>query len=254
MRRGHLALRRGLEALAPGVFLAGRRSAVAVNTDTGRSRSSTGLIVALGAVLLAGGCAVMSESQCVNADWRAVGEQDGRAGRPQARLSDYYRVCAQYGITPDADAYEAGREIGLSFFCSSDNGYRQGRVGIWYQGVCPEVLEPDFLFGYEVGVSVGRAAENVKRIENRIEGEEDAIKDLKREIEELESPGGSGGTKEKDSDDTKTEAGVKDKYRELGRLEGVLEQLRDEKIQAVVEYRLNVDEARRRGFFEIYAY
>ena len=221
-----------------------------------RSRSYLGLIAAPGAVLLAGGCAVMSESQCVNADWRAVGEQDGRAGRPQARLSDYYRVCAQFEITPDADAYEAGREIGLSFFCSSDNGYRQGRVGIWYEGVCPDALEPDFLFGYEVGVSVGRAADNVQRIEHQIEDGKDAIKDLKREIEELESPGGSGRTdeEEKDSDDTKTADGVKDKYRELGRHEGALERLRDEKIQAVVEYRLHVGEARRRGFYELYAY
>ena len=79
---------------------------------------------------------------------------------------------------------------------------------------------------------------------------------MKREIEELESSGGSGRTdeEEKDSDDTETADGGKEKYRELGRLEGALERLRDEKIQAVIEYRLNADEARRKGFFELYAY
>ena len=233
-----------------------QRSAVAVNTEMGRSHSAMGLLVALGAVLLTGGCAAMSETQCMNADWRLVGEQDGRAGRAQTRLSEYFKTCAQYGITPDRDEYTTGYEFGLTFYCTEHNGYLEGRSGRLYQGVCPAGQEGYFLGGYSLGDSVRRGAYKVERIQRRILDAEDEIKNLKREIEELESPqeAGESDEEEKDSDDAQTTGSLKEKYRTLGRLEGELEQLRDREIEVIVEYRRAVDEARRNGFHERYAY
>ncbi len=45
---------------------------------------SIGLLVA---VSIAGGCATMSESECINADWREVGRNDGLEGRRQEQLA-----------------------------------------------------------------------------------------------------------------------------------------------------------------------
>ena len=221
-----------------------------------QTRSHTGLIVAMGAVLLTGGCAVMSESQCRNADWYLVGEQDGRAGETPARLSKYYETCAEYGITPDRDEYTAGYEQGLTYYCTAQNGYQQGRGGWQYQGVCPQRAEINFMTGYQLGVSVRSAAENVERIERRISTFEEDVRNLKQEIDKAESPPDSDDTvKDKKAPaDTATSNALKEKYRDLGRLEGTLEELLERKRRAIPRYRIAVDEARRKGFFEAYAY
>ena len=136
---------------------------------------------------LLGGCAAMSESECLNADWYAVGERDGHDGRPLAQLEKYYDACSRFGVYPDDNAYEDGREQGLAVYCTADNGYWEGRHGAGYRGVCPASLEPYFLNGYGAGMSVHRAAESVLRIDFGIEAARDEIGDLRREIDELES-------------------------------------------------------------------
>ena len=221
-----------------------------------QTRCHTGLIMAMGAVLLTGGCAVMSESQCKNADWYLVGEQDGRAGETPARLSKYYETCAEYGITPDRDKYTAGYEQGLTFYCTAQNGYQQGRGGRQYQGVCPQRAQINFMIGYELGALVRSAAENVERIERRVSKFEEDVRNLKREIETAEAPPDSDETdkEKKDSDDTAASTTLKEKYRDLGRLEGTLEELLERKRRAISRYRFAVDEARGKGFFEAYAY
>ena len=86
----------------------------------------------LGVAALLCGCAVMSESECVTADWHAVGERDGRDGRVVAHLEKYYDACAQFGVYPDDEAYREGREQGLTVYCTEDSGYPGGpyRAGL----------------------------------------------------------------------------------------------------------------------------
>ena len=64
---------------------------------------------ALLALTLCGGCAVMSESECVNADWGEVGRNDGLEGKRAEELVRYQDACLQYGVTPNGDAYAQGR-------------------------------------------------------------------------------------------------------------------------------------------------
>ncbi len=212
-----------------------------------RLRSSA----ALGAVSLLCGCAVMSESECLVADWHAVGERDGSDGRPLAHLSKYYDACAQYGVIPDDAAYREGRERGLTFYCTSDRGYQEGRIGTGYRGVCPMGLEPYFLDGYNAGITVRRTIEAVHHVDYQIQSTREHIEDLKQEIADLESS---------EDEDASTEDGkrsgdrVKDRYRELGRQESELERLQDEKVYTIVAYRRAVDVARSMGFYEQYEY
>lgn len=105
----------------------------------------------LAAALFLGGCASLDKAQCVNANWYAIGMEDGAQGRPLQRLGDHRRACAEHGVQPDAERYAAGRNEGLKSYCTYDRGYRTGRAGSAYNGVCPEPAAREFLAGYQHG-------------------------------------------------------------------------------------------------------
>ena len=201
------------------------------------------------------GCAAMSESECLTADWYAVGERDGQEGRPLAHLAQYHDACSQYGIYPDEDAYSEGRERGLMVYCTEDGGYQEGRVGLGYRGVCPAILEPYFLEGYNVGIAVRETIESVHRVDYGIQATREEIKDLRQEIGESESPGDEDTSNNGDRPPTdRSKDNLNEMYRKLGRLEAELERLEDEKVNAIVAYRRAVDIARSMGFYERYEY
>ena len=180
-----------------------------------------------------------------------MGERDGRDGRVLAHLEKYYDACAQFGVYPDDKAYQEGREQGLTVYCTEDSGYQEGRIGQGYRGVCPVTLEPYFLEGYNVGISVRLALQSVQRVDYGIHSRREEIKSLKGEIDELESSEDADTTKKEDESAADR---LKDMYRELGRLEAELEGLQDEKVYAIVAYRRAVDVARSMGFYEQYEY
>ena len=180
-----------------------------------------------------------------------MGERDGRDGRPLAHFARYYEACSQFGVYPDEDAYQDGRDLGLTVYCTEDGGYREGRIGTGYRGVCPVTLEPYFLAGYNAGISVRTTLQAVYRIDYDIDSRSEEIRNLKGEIDALESSG-DGDAAEQESESTADR--IKEMYRELGRLEAEQDRLRDEKVYAIVAYRRAVDVARSMGFYEPYEY
>lgn len=66
------------------------------------------LLVLLVAATLAG-CASLSQHQCLQGDWYAIGVGDGQLGMPADRLDRHTRACAQYGVTIDRQLYLEGR-------------------------------------------------------------------------------------------------------------------------------------------------
>lgn len=121
----------------------------------------TGPIIALFAIAAAGaalnGCATLSEAECVTGDWYGIGRGDGAQGRSHERLGEHIEACQSHGITPDHTLYEQGRQEGLLSFCTPQSGFRRGRLGGSYGGVCPAHLEGDFLAGYSDGRMVHAA-------------------------------------------------------------------------------------------------
>lgn len=105
----------------------------------------------LTAVLLAGCSATMSKDECRAVDWRTVGYEDGVAGRPGHQIGRHRQACAEHGVTPDLDAYLAGRAAGLREYCNPHNGYRAGASGQAYHDSCPADLAPAFQEAYEAG-------------------------------------------------------------------------------------------------------
>jgi hypothetical protein len=105
------------------------------------------------AFMLAGlcGCASLSKDECVTADWRTIGYQDGARGALADNVSSHRKACARHGVAPDLEAYLSGRNEGLRAYCHPQRGYSLGVGGGVYQGVCPIDLERPFLAAYNDG-------------------------------------------------------------------------------------------------------
>lgn len=110
-------------------------------------RPALALLVALGL----SACASISEDECRAMDWRTVGYEDGAAGHGPERLTWRRQACAEYGVSPDLDAYLEGRAQGLQVFCVPANGFRLGAAGQGYGGACPSDTADSFLEAYEAG-------------------------------------------------------------------------------------------------------
>ncbi len=129
------------------------------------------------------GCATMSREECVAADWRTVGYQDGVAGRSADWLARHGSACTKHGRPPDLDAYVAGRERGLNIFCQPRRGYGLGVSGDAYGGVCPSQLENDFLTAYREGRGLYLLRKDVRAIEHRMTSLALELGDIDRRLE-----------------------------------------------------------------------
>lgn len=136
------------------------------------------MIVTLALVVLASsGCATLSKGECLTANWRLLGKNDGANGYQRARLYQHRKACAQYGVWPDAEAYYAGRREGLERYCTARTGFREGRAGHEYQGVCPLPSENAFLEAYRKGKVIHDVAKDIEDTENKIDSLEERLSD-----------------------------------------------------------------------------
>lgn len=107
-------------------------------------------------MLMLGGCASgMSKKECLYADWRAIGYEDGAQGRDASAISSRRTACAdKASVTPDMQAYLVGREDGLNQFCQPANGFDYGSRGYRYTGACSNRDERAFVAAYEKGLTL----------------------------------------------------------------------------------------------------
>ncbi len=101
--------------------------------------------------LLSAGCATMSAEDCSGADWQTLGFADGSAGQTLAKAERRGNDCAKHGVVMDRNAYDRGRDQGLSQYCVEGTAYELGERGRSYNGVCANHNEADFLAAYEKG-------------------------------------------------------------------------------------------------------
>ncbi len=134
---------------------------------------------AAGALLGLASCATMSADQCLAGDWAGQGFSDGASGLSMSRLNDHAEACVKHGVVPDGAAYAAGRDQGLVRYCTPANGFRAGRTGSGYGGVCPAYLEADFMPAYRDGQIVHGLEQVLTDARNRVNR-------FGRELEELD--------------------------------------------------------------------
>jgi hypothetical protein len=139
------------------------------------------------AALLTSGCATMSADECVTADWKAVGYEDGARGYTTEQFSKHRKACADHGVTPSFADYQAGREGGLVEFCQPGRGFDVGARGGRYYGVCSVNLEPDFLDAYNAGRHLYTLQSNVNNASSSISAKESELKRVAEDIREKEA-------------------------------------------------------------------
>ena len=141
-------------------------------------------ILAVTVLLGLGGCATMSGDECVTSDWQMIGFEDGSRGYGSERLGEHRKACAKHGITPDLQAYRAGRDEGLRDFCQPSRGYNLGTRGGRYNGVCSAEMEGAFLDAYRAGyhlhelqANVNSATYQINAKQNELEHNQELIRD-----------------------------------------------------------------------------
>ena len=102
-------------------------------------------------ILLLASCANMNEADCLTADWRLIGFEDGSLGENETQISQHRKDCAEHGITPNLAAYRQGHVEGSKIFCTINNGFNQGQQGKTYNRNCPAQFEAAFLTGFTDG-------------------------------------------------------------------------------------------------------
>src|SRR4051812_34107862 len=79
------------------------------------------------------GCASLSKSECLSANWEDVGIRDGADGRPEEYLIQHSKACAKVAVVPDRGAWLHGREQGLDRFCVPHRMYQLGENGYGFE-------------------------------------------------------------------------------------------------------------------------
>jgi hypothetical protein len=116
-----------------------------------------------------GGCATgMGRDQCLAADWRTIGYEDGLHGLSADRIGTHRVACAKHQVAPDLAAYTEGRERGLRDYCQPKNGFRVGLAGSGYANVCPDVAEAAFVNGYRSGRQIHDARAALRSTQTRL--------------------------------------------------------------------------------------
>lgn len=137
---------------------------------------------AAGAALTLGSCATMSEEQCLAGDWSGQGYADGASGLAMSRLGEHAEACMKHGIAPDDAAYRGGWSQGVISYCTPERGFRAGREGSAYAGVCPADLERDFMPAYQDGQIVYRAETAVNDARSQVDSLGDRLEELDDKI------------------------------------------------------------------------
>jgi len=106
------------------------------------------------AMLVLSHCATLNEQDCQAADWQALGESDGVAGRKRSYIAFHERACASFAIPVDASAWRQGWRTGIDRFCTASNGLALGLRGAYYERSCPDAIKAPFETAYRLGYDV----------------------------------------------------------------------------------------------------
>jgi hypothetical protein len=95
------------------------------------------VVCVLGWLAALQGCASISKSECLTANWEDVGVRDGANGRGEEYLIQHSKACAEVGVTPDRESWLKGRDRGLERFCVPQRAYSIGEYGGHFDvGIC----------------------------------------------------------------------------------------------------------------------
>ena len=148
-------------------------------------RLIAGSLAVLG-ILWFTGCATLSKEECLSADWRMIGYEDGSRGYPTQRIGKHREACADHGVAPDYETYLTGHREGVRQYCTPSRGFTLGRSGTRYNGVCPADLETAFLAAFDDGRATYRLQQEINQLQQDIRRVRAEQETLRQEIEDNE--------------------------------------------------------------------
>jgi len=143
------------------------------------------ILLLLGLALLAS-CATMNEQECLKADWRLIGFEDGSQGKPQSAIGSYRKACAKASVVPELSRYQQGHLEGARQYCVRPNAYRAGVSGGAYYGICPKDLEPAFLTAYRDGQQLYFIQRDVRKLQSSIDRRQKEMDATQEQIKQHE--------------------------------------------------------------------
>jgi hypothetical protein len=140
------------------------------------------VLIALAAL---SGCASISKSECLSANWEDVGVRDGANGRGEEYLIQHSKACAEVNVTPDRESWLKGRDRGLERFCVPQRAYQVGEYGGSFDvGICRGFDEDRLARAFERGRDVHRLSADI----DSLNGEIHSLRNLleKKDLEQKE--------------------------------------------------------------------
>jgi Protein of unknown function (DUF2799) len=145
-------------------------------------RSLIRVLAALAILGSLGGCASLSKSECMNANWEDIGIRDGANGQPEEYLIQHSTACAKVHVVPDRGAYLHGREQGLERFCVPHRAYQIGEYGNGFDvGICRNFDQERLQDAYEKGRDVNQRSNELSNIDGEIRNIHTRLEDKDKE-------------------------------------------------------------------------
>lgn len=169
-----------------------------MDTATSRlrgTRTAAAILVGLTSAMVVG-CATLNETECTQGDWQQIGYSDGNSGLDSAdRLARHAKACQKHGVSLDTSLYQSGYADGVSNYCQPENGFKVGRAGSAYKGVCPLAMESEFLVDYVSGLE-----DKLDSLEDEEDRMRDDLEDDRDSYAALQEAGVVGKSLEKAKD------------------------------------------------------
>lgn len=137
-------------------------------------------------IITATACSTLNKSECLTANWKTIGYEDGAKGYKASRIGQHRSACAEHGVRPDLNSYTSGRKEGLRYYCVPTTAYKKGLYGYRYDGVCAGYNERIFLDAYNDGLEIYKAKNVLSKMKSDYSKEEKFISSLERELHEKE--------------------------------------------------------------------
>ena len=141
------------------------------------------LLTGLAALALVASCATLSEEECLQGNWREIGQRDGQAGRTASFIAEHAKACEKAGVVPNQSLWEQGRQAGLPAYCTPAKVYSEGRSGRGLSPVCPSAQLPALQLAndrgrawYRLTNEISSLNSEISQLQNRIVKESDESK------------------------------------------------------------------------------
>lgn len=184
-------------------------------------------------VTLLQGCAVMSKSDCLDADWESVGYDVGMDGEPDSKAAFIKRdeLCSKHGVEADISAFEVGYEEGIIAYCQVENAVKLGiKAKSSALEFCSEYENPGFAAAYNSGYRLYELRRDEVATQNELQRLENQEYRTRRQIGDLRRTANS----ENSTEEQRREAARRIRYisRNAYDLSRSIDYLRDRYYQA----------------------